>query len=152
MHAAFPSDHIFFHSVTLVMFDKVYKLWSSSLCSLLRSPTTSSLLGPYILLSTLFSNTIIICSSLNVRDQVSHPYKTRGKIMVLYILIFKFLERRQEDVNRMITSIPWNMLLISSWMQFLFVTFVPKYLNFATFSKDCQSVNYDFILHFVGKI
>jgi hypothetical protein len=24
-------------------------------------------------------------------DQVSHPYKTTGKIMVLYILIFKFL-------------------------------------------------------------
>jgi hypothetical protein len=27
-----------------------------------------------------------------VRDQVSHPYKTTGKIIVLYILIFVFLE------------------------------------------------------------
>jgi hypothetical protein len=24
-------------------------------------------------------------------DQVSHPYETKGKIIVLYILIFKFL-------------------------------------------------------------
>ena len=35
-----------------------YRLFSSSLCSLLHSPVTSSLLGPNILLSTLFSNTI----------------------------------------------------------------------------------------------
>jgi hypothetical protein len=26
-----------------------------------------------------------------VRDQVSHPYKTTGRIMVLYILTFTFL-------------------------------------------------------------
>jgi hypothetical protein len=32
------------------------------------------------------------CSSLNVRDQVSHPYRTTGKIIVLYILIFMFLD------------------------------------------------------------
>jgi hypothetical protein len=34
----------------------VYKLCSSSLCSFLQPPVTSSLLGPNILLSTLFSN------------------------------------------------------------------------------------------------
>jgi hypothetical protein len=27
-----------------------------------------------------FSNTLCLCSSLNVRDQVSHPYKTTGRI------------------------------------------------------------------------
>jgi hypothetical protein len=42
------------------------------------SPT--SLFGPDILLSTLFSNTISVCSSLNVTDQVSNTYKTRGKL------------------------------------------------------------------------
>jgi hypothetical protein len=26
-----------------------------------------------------------------VRDQVSHPYKTTGKIIVMYILIFVYL-------------------------------------------------------------
>jgi len=32
-----------------------------------------------------------------MRDEVSHPYNTTGKITVLYVLIFEFLERRQED-------------------------------------------------------
>jgi hypothetical protein len=41
----------------------------------LQPPVTSSLLGPNILLSTLFSNTLNPCSSLNVRDKVSHLAK-----------------------------------------------------------------------------
>jgi hypothetical protein len=51
-----------------------------------KSPVTSSLFGPNILLSTLFSNTLSLWSPLNVRDQISHPYRTTGKIIVLYIL------------------------------------------------------------------
>jgi hypothetical protein len=47
-----------------------------------------------ILLSTLFSNTLGPCSSLNVRDHASHPYRTTAKIIVLYILIFKYFESR----------------------------------------------------------
>jgi hypothetical protein len=38
------------------------------------------------ILRTLFSNILSLCSSLSVRDQVSHPYKITGRIMVLYIL------------------------------------------------------------------
>jgi hypothetical protein len=56
-----------------------------------------SLFGPNILLSTLFSNTLSLCSSLNVSGQVSHPYTKIGIIMVLYILIFKFLVSNLED-------------------------------------------------------
>jgi hypothetical protein len=33
-----------------------------------------------ILLSTLFSNTLSLCSSLNVREQISHPYKVNVKL------------------------------------------------------------------------
>ena len=44
--------------------------FSSSLCSLLHSPVTSSLLGPNILLNTMFSNTLSFLSSRNVNDQV----------------------------------------------------------------------------------
>jgi hypothetical protein len=32
-----------------------------------------------------------------VRNQVAHPYRTTGKIIVLHILIFVFLDSRQED-------------------------------------------------------
>ena len=49
-----------------------YRSFSSSLCGFLRCPVTSSLLGPNILLSTLFSNTHSLRSSLNVSDQVIH--------------------------------------------------------------------------------
>jgi hypothetical protein len=40
-----------------------YKSCSSSLCSFLHPPFTLSLFGQYILLSTLFSNTLGLCSS-----------------------------------------------------------------------------------------
>jgi len=55
-----------------------------------------SVLGPCIPLSVLFLNTLNLCSSIRIRDLVSHPYKTTCKIMVLYILIFKSF-RRWED-------------------------------------------------------
>jgi hypothetical protein len=54
-----------------------YRSVSSSLCRFFHSPITSSLLGPNILHSTLFSDTLSLRSSLNVSDQVSHPYKTK---------------------------------------------------------------------------
>jgi hypothetical protein len=66
----------------------------------------------------LFSNTLSLCSSLNIRDQVSHPYRTTGKIIVLYIPIFMFFYSRRED-KRFWTewkqALPeFNLLLISS--------------------------------------
>jgi hypothetical protein len=42
-------------------------------------------------INTLFSETLSLCSSLEMKDQVSHPYNTTGKITVLYILVFNFL-------------------------------------------------------------
>jgi hypothetical protein len=50
-------------------FGEEYKLWSTSLWNFLQSSITSPLLGPNILLSTLFSNTFSLCSSINARDQ-----------------------------------------------------------------------------------
>jgi hypothetical protein len=68
-----------------------YKIWSSSLCNFLHSPVTSSLLGPNILLRTLFPNTLRLCSFLNARDQVRHPYITTDRIVAFgYIRIFNF--------------------------------------------------------------
>ena len=76
--------------------------WAAQIIKLLimyffHSPVTSSLLSPNIILNTPFSNTLILPSSLNVSDQVSHPYKTTGKIIVPYILMFQFLNRKLGD-------------------------------------------------------
>jgi len=83
-------------------FDHQHNIWwtvrslSPTLCIFLHSPVTSPVLGPNILLSTLFSKTLSVRSSLNVSDQVSHPYKTTRNITVLYILIFIFLNSKLE--------------------------------------------------------
>jgi len=76
---------------TSIVLDEVYKLWSSSSCGLLQPPATSSLLGPNILLRTLFWTPSNLCSSLSVTYQVSHPYSTTSKIIASYNLNFKFI-------------------------------------------------------------
>ena len=99
VHATCPAYVILLDLITRMMFGEEYISLNSSLCSLLHSPVTLSLLGPNILLSTLFSNTLSLLSSLNVSDQVSHPYKTIDKIIILYILIFKFLDSKLVDTR-----------------------------------------------------
>jgi len=63
-----------------------YRSLSSTLCSFLHFPVTSSLL------STLFTSTLILRSSFSVSDHVLHPYKTIGKIILMYISIFICLD------------------------------------------------------------
>ena len=97
IRATCPAHLIILDYITRKTLGEQYRSLSSSLCSFLHYPVTPYLLGPNILLSTLFSYPLNPRSSLNVSDHVSHPYKTASRIIVLYVLIFKFLGSKLED-------------------------------------------------------
>jgi hypothetical protein len=58
MYATYPTQLIFLNFIKLTVSCNQYLLWSSWLCYFLQSPLASSVLGPNILLSTPFSNTL----------------------------------------------------------------------------------------------
>ena len=94
-HKSRPS--ILLYLITRIVFVAEQTSLSSSLCGILHSPVTFSLLDPNILLSTQFSDTLSLRSSLNMTDQDSHPYKTTGNVTVMCILISVFLDSKLED-------------------------------------------------------
>ena len=79
--ATCPAHLILHDLINRIIFDERYRPLSFSSCSLLKFPVTSSLLGPNIFLRTLFSYSLSLHFCMNTRDDVSHPYKTTGKIM-----------------------------------------------------------------------
>jgi hypothetical protein len=83
-----PTHVILLDLITLIILGDACKLWSFSLYSLLQ-PTK------------------------NIRDQVSHPYKTTDKIIVLYY--FQFTGRRWEEKYSELNGSKHSLSLICSY-------------------------------------
>jgi len=90
MRATRPA-YLILSDLFTIMFCEACKLKSSSLCSFLFCPATSSLLHPNILLSAMFSYTLNRCSSLSFIGKISHPYKTGGNFFVLIFNVLKII-------------------------------------------------------------
>jgi hypothetical protein len=90
-----PNSNRFYYPNNIEWGVQIIKLFimqfSSHLCYLVP-------LRPKYSPHTLFSNTIHLRSSLDVSDQISHPYTT-DKIIVLYILSFNFFYGKLYDKN-----------------------------------------------------
>ena len=128
-------------------FNSGFKGLSSSLCSFLHSPVTSSLSAPNIPLSTLFPKTLSLRSSLNVSDQVSHPSKATGKTKLLDILILIFLDNKQKILHQMTADILHQMTANIPWFQSAFNFFLKRIL----IRSDCSQIS-KFFHPFKGNI
>jgi hypothetical protein len=120
---------ILFQLTILIILSKEYKLWSSFIFSFLKLAVTSSLFGPEIFISTLFSNILSLCSSLNAQDQVLHLYNTTYKMIFLYMLNYIFCSMQEDKrIDWMVVLPKFNLLLNTSSIKFCLVTVIPKYL------------------------
>ena len=97
IRATCPAHLILPDFITRTILGEVYKSFSSSLCSLLHSPVTSSFLGPNILLNTMFSKTFSFLSSRNVSEHVSHPLKQQAKLQFYRSWSLNFWRRKRRN-------------------------------------------------------
>ena len=87
-----PAHLILLYFISRTILDEQYKSFNSSLCNLLHSPVTSSLLGPNILLNTMFSNThyftLAMKNKLVVIKNINKKYQ---KLRKYYYIKWNFL-------------------------------------------------------------
>jgi hypothetical protein len=80
MRAICPAYLILLDEITQVIFGEQFRQLSSPLYSFLHSSVTLSLLDQNILLSTPFSNTVSLHTSINMSDQVLPYTKQQAKL------------------------------------------------------------------------
>jgi len=96
--ATCPAHPILLDFITQKIFGEQYRSLSSSLCSFLHSPVTSSLLGLNIHLNTLFSNTLSLPSSLPQCEQPSFtPIQNNRQNYGFVYLNLYILDSKLED-------------------------------------------------------
>ena len=133
----FVHPHLIWRGVQIIKF---------FIMCLLQSPVTSSYLDTNIFLSTLFSNILSLCSSLNISVQVSHPYK----ILLLLLLLSSssLLYHNKRDVR----SSAQNNLpdAIHSSLSACFIDFLTREtVNFVTCRNGLTSDKVNFTCTFV---
>jgi hypothetical protein len=91
--ATCPAHHILIDLVTLIWCEiQIVKLLFTK-----SSPFSCYLvpLGQNISLSAIFSNTFSLCSFLDARGKISLQFKISGKITVVHVKIFIFLDSKR---------------------------------------------------------
>ena len=96
-HTCYMPQPITLFTFTRILFGEEYKSVSSSLCSFLHYPVISSLLGPNILLSTLFFKNPQPTFFPQCGRPSLTPVKTTNKIIFPCILIFIYMDSKLED-------------------------------------------------------
>ena len=97
LRATWLAHLILLYLINRKIFGAQYRSFSSSLCSFLHSPITLVPLRPKYSPQRPILKQLQPAFLPQYENQVSHPYKTTGKIIFLYILIFTFLDSNLED-------------------------------------------------------
>ena len=103
-----PAHFLLLDLITGTILGEEYRSFSSPF-SFLHSLVTSSLLGPNIPLSTLFSNTPQPTFLPQCEQSSFTLIQNRGKIIVLYVLILYFCiaNWKTKNLHRKTINIPW---------------------------------------------
>ena len=139
IHATRSAHFIPFDFIIQIIFAEECRSLGSLLCTLLHFPLTSSLLGPNIphrpILEKLQATFLPLYDRPTFTPMKSNKQNYNSVYLNLYIFWWKN-ERQIFCAECQQTLSDFNLLLISSWMEFWFVIVVSKYWNCYTLSKS----------------